>query len=77
MSLLRHEWSCPTTYDESCDCAVMPASHRLALFWGRLKLWLSPRWPALPDDIHQSIDEQVRVRTDWVRNHRHDDGGAA
>lgn len=38
--------------------------------WLRLRTALSPRWPALPDDERQSIDEQVRVRSEWVENHR-------
>lgn len=43
---------------------------RLGLFLSRLWLWLGPRWPELDDDIKQSIAEQTRVRTDWIRSHR-------
>ena len=42
---------------------------RTRLFLSRLRLWLSPRWPDLPDDIAQSIDEQATERTRWIREH--------
>jgi len=61
----RHEWSCPTAWQESCDCLVMPVWHRV---W--LRLLASRRWPELPDDEQQSVQEQIRVRSEWIRTHR-------
>ena len=43
---------------------------RTRLFLSRMRLWLSPYQPPVSDEERQSIEEQVRVRTEWIRDNR-------
>lgn len=43
---------------------------RARLYLSRFLDRLKPCLPEVPDDVRQSIDEQTRVRTEWIRNHR-------
>lgn len=39
--------------------------------WDRLRNWWLPRWPEVPDEVAQSIAEQNRVRTEYIRSQAH------